>query len=137
MAPLPFVNAAFFSMLQIKVPPDLQGRVFAVVTQLAMLLSPVANLLAGLIADHVAEPAVGGPGWQVVAPLVGNQHGAGMGLIALSCGLVLSLLTIVVYAVPAIRHIERDLPDYAPAEPAEEAVSATMSVESEPTPVLE
>jgi MFS family permease len=122
---LPFISASFRSMLQLKVAPDIQGRVFAVTTQLATLLMPLAFLLVGPLADHVFEPAVGQAGWQAVAPLVGSSAGSGMGLMMVIGGLMAVLLTLVVYTVPAIRNLETTLPDYQPvAVPAREAVAA-------------
>ncbi len=114
MIPLPMINAAFDSVLQVKTPPDVQGRVFAAVTQLAMLLSPVAYLLAGPLADHVFEPAINRPIWDVVAPLVGRQAGAGMGLMAVFAGLIIAVIGMAFYALPVLRRMEATLPDYKP-----------------------
>lgn len=113
--PIPIINAAFMSMMQAKVAPDLQGRVFAVLGQLSMLLTPLAYLIVGPLADTVFEPAVQQPGWSAVAPLVGSGTGSGMGLILLLGGLFTLVLTVGVYALPAIRRLEIDLPDYTPA----------------------
>ncbi len=124
MFPLPMVNAAFTSILQLKVPPDLQGRVFAVVGQLSMLLSPIAYLTIAPLADNIAEPAVSKPGWELIAPLVGSGKGSGMGLIMVVCGVIVALVSVGVYLLPSVRHMEADLPDYAPKTkepvPAEE-----------------
>jgi DHA3 family macrolide efflux protein-like MFS transporter len=109
----PFTNAAAMSMLQAKVAPDLQGRVFAAVGQMSMLMMPISFLLVGPLADNVFEPAVGKAGWETVAPLVGNGIGSGIGLLLLLCGGMTALLTLIVYAIPAIRHVEAKLPDYA------------------------
>ena len=54
---LAFSDAPFWSLLQAKVAPDLQGRVFAAYLQLIMLLGPLAFLIAGSLADRVFEPA--------------------------------------------------------------------------------
>lgn len=114
MFSLPFISASFRSMLQLKVAPDIQGRVFAVTTQLATLLMPVSFLLVGPLADSVFEPAVGQAGWQAVAPLVGSSAGSGMGLMMVIGGTMAVLLTLVIYTVPAIRNLETVLPDYQP-----------------------
>jgi DHA3 family macrolide efflux protein-like MFS transporter len=114
MVPIPMVNAAFQSLLQLKIPPDLQGRVFAALNQMSMLLMPLAYLAAGPLADRVFEPAVGKSGWGTVAPLVGNRAGSGIGLIMLLCGSLVALVSVVTYAVPAYRHMEATLPDYLP-----------------------
>jgi hypothetical protein len=114
MFPLPFVNASFMSLMQAKIPPDVQGRVFALGDQLSMLLLPLSYLLVGPLADNVFEPAVGKQGWEIVAPLVGNQAGAGMGLILFLAGTLTAIVSLIVYTIPAIRHLEATLPDYVP-----------------------
>ena len=116
MLPMPIINALFMSIIQVKTPPDIQGRVFAVLNQMSMLLMPLAYLLAGPLADQVFEPAVGGSGWATFAPLVGSGPGAGIGLIMMVCGLMLSITTTLVFMVPNLRNMERILPDYVPPE---------------------
>jgi hypothetical protein len=112
MVPIPIINAAFASMAQAKIAPDMQGRVFAAAGQITMLMSPLAYLLIGPLADKVFEPAVGLAGWSTVAPLVGDGAGAGMGLIFVGSGVLAAVTSIIVYAIPAIRHMEANLPDY-------------------------
>jgi MFS transporter, DHA3 family, macrolide efflux protein len=119
MLPLPFSNAAAMSMLQAKIAPDLQGRVFAAIGQMSMAMLPLAFLLVGPLADNVFEPAVGGAGWERVAPLVGDSFGAGIGLLLLLGGALTAIVSVVVYALPAVRHLETTLPDYVPEPPAE------------------
>jgi hypothetical protein len=115
---LPFVNTASTSIFQAKVAPDVQGRVFAAMGQIAALTTPLAFLIAGPLTDRVAEPAVGSPGWKAVAWLVGAHAGAGMGLLLVVGGLATATLSLVAYALPAMRRLEATLPDHA-AKPAE------------------
>jgi MFS family permease len=119
MVPLPMINASFSSIMQVKTPPDLQGRVFAVLSQISMMLMPLAYLISGPLADKVFEPAVGRSGWDIVSPFVGSAAGAGMGLIMLICGIVTVAVSVIAYVVPMIRHMEAALPDYK-AEAVEE-----------------
>lgn len=114
MLPLPMINASFMSMMQIKVPPDLQGRVFSAMGQVSTLLTPLAFLIAGPLADKVFEPAVGGSNWHFVAPLVGSQTGSGIGLIMLLSESLIAGVSLLVYAMPAARCMEVTLPDYQP-----------------------
>jgi hypothetical protein len=115
---LPFVNTASTSIFQAKVAPDVQGRVFAAMGQIATLTMPLAFLIAGPLTDRVAEPAVRSPGWKAAAWLVGAQAGAGMGLLLVVGGLATAALSLVAYALPALRRLEATLPDHA-ATPAE------------------
>ena len=112
--PLPMINASFMSIMQIKTPPDVQGRVFATLGQIAMFLMPLSTLLAGPLADRVFEPAVGGSAWGLVEPVLGTHSGAGIGLIMVISGSLIVLVTLAVYAIPLIRQMEAILPDYTP-----------------------
>lgn len=116
--PMPAVNAIFMSIMQAKTPPDIQGRVFASIGQVSMLLIPLSYLVVGPLSDQIFEPAVGTAGWERVAPLVGESAGAGMGLIMVIAGMIVFAITGLIYAVPRVRSIERDLPDYTPQEQA-------------------
>jgi MFS family permease len=112
---LVFTNAPFWSLMQAKVPPDLQGRVFAAYIQLISVLSPVAFLIAGPLADQVFEPARHGPVWRAMGWLVGAGPGAGMGLMFVIAGVLILALSLGAYAIPAIRRLETELPDHAAA----------------------
>jgi MFS family permease len=113
MLPLPATGALFTSILQVKTPPDLQGRVFAVVGQLALLGSTVSFLLTGVLVDRVLQPAVGRPFWRWLAPLVGQSPGAGIGLLLVMTGLLIISSTALTWSQRAVRHLEADLPEYA------------------------
>ena len=111
-----FANVPLQSIMQAKVAPDLQGRVFATIGQLAMLMTPLAYLLAGPLADNIVKPMVNHPQWQLVAPFVGNGEGSGIGLIFMVAGVVTIFIAITMAFVPSIRNLEADLPDYVPEE---------------------
>ncbi len=113
---VPMINASFLSVMQIKTPPDLQGRVFAALSQISLLLMPLSYLIAGPLADRVLEPAVSSGAWDLVAPLVGREPGAGIGLIMLCNGVLLSVTSLAVYGVTAIRRFEQTMPDYTPVD---------------------
>jgi hypothetical protein len=91
------VWALYTSILQAKTPPDMQGRVFALVAQLGYLGATTSFLLTSGLADGVF------PLERMSAILVG-------------AGVLILLLTAGVYALPAVRHLERDLPSYTGAE---------------------
>jgi MFS transporter, DHA3 family, macrolide efflux protein len=116
LLPLPIWGALEKSMLQVKVPGDLQGRVFALYGQLALLASTLSFLLTGYLADHVLEPAVAAPGWETVAWLVGNSPGSGIGLLQVVTGLLILAATLWVWFWPRVRHLEDSLPDYSNQE---------------------
>jgi len=113
--PNPAINSMFMSITQLKTPPDMQGRVFALIMQFAMFATPLSLLVTGQVVDRILEPAVGTASWWgTVEPLVGNQAGAGMGLWMVLAGGILTIVTLIMYSVPNIRTMEADLPDYMP-----------------------
>jgi len=121
----PIANAAFLSIFQVKIAPDAQGRVFASIGQVAMLMQPLGALVAGPLADRVLEPARHGDGWRWVAPFVGAEAGSGIGLLYVIVGGLTVLASLAVYALPRIRRLEATMPDYAPAVATERRSAAT------------
>jgi hypothetical protein len=112
LMPLPIMNALYMSIMQVKTPPDLQGRVFALVAQLGFLGSTASFALTGYLVDHVINPAIGGPAWVIFEPIVGSGPGAGMGLVQVVTGIIILLVTLGVYGSAAVRQLEVHLPDY-------------------------
>lgn len=100
LMPLPAVTAMFTSIIQVKTPPDMQGRIFALLIQGAALLKPLSLLIVGPLVDYVLTPAFGG------------DTGAGIGLLLILAGGLLMLITLGFYALPQLRHMETNLPDY-------------------------
>lgn len=125
----PLVNASNQAIWQAKVAPDLQGRVFSARRLIAWFTNPISPIIGGTLADFVLEPAMRAPsalteafGW-----LVGTGPGAGMGFLIVICGLIVALVGVVGYGVPAIRNAEDLLPDHdqSPVQP-ESAPTGTV-----------
>jgi DHA3 family macrolide efflux protein-like MFS transporter len=114
MLPLPMINALFRSIAQVKVPPDLQGRVFGVQSQLALLGSTTSFLLVGPLVDRVLEPLAAGPGWGALARGFGSGPGAGIGLLLAATGVILLGAAALTFGRREIREMEARLPDYVP-----------------------
>lgn len=112
MIPLPLNNALYKSTLQIKTPPDLQGRVFAVMNQLYLLGSTTSFLLTGYLVDRVVNP------WAKTAPLPWLERlglggpAAGISLVLLVAGLLVMLSAGMALGRRPVRTLEADLPDY-------------------------
>jgi hypothetical protein len=127
---LPVVNGSSQAIWQAKVAPDVQGRVFAIRSMIAMAANPIAYILAGPLADYVFEPwmAVDGALAGTVGQITGVGAGRGIGLIFLTMGLLISLGTIVGYLYPRIRLVEDELPDHDAVSPVE--ASAPLTAEA-------
>jgi predicted MFS family arabinose efflux permease len=111
---MPLTNGSSQAIWQAKVQPDLQGRVFAARRMIAQLCFPLGLAAAGPVADRIFEPALlaSGPLASTFGRLVGTGPGAGMGLMFVLSGLGGGAIALGAYLVPAIRNVERELPDY-------------------------
>jgi hypothetical protein len=113
MLPLPIIGALFSSLVQVKTPPDVQGRVFAVQGQLALLGSTTSFLLVGPLVDRVLVPLAAGSAWATLAPWLGVGAGGAMRLLYLATGVILLVATALTFARREVRRLEATLPDYA------------------------
>jgi len=111
---VPILNGSNQAIWQIKVAPDLQGRVFATRSLIAQISTPVSMLLSGPLADYVFEPAMmpGGRLANLLGGLIGTGPGAGMKSMFFIAGILGILVGLSGYAFPMVRNIEDILPDY-------------------------
>lgn len=115
----PVVNVSMDTLLQTKIPPAVQGRVFSASDFLSQALIPFTPLLAGLFGDRIFEPAMkpGGPLVGVFGWLVGTGPGSGFGLLILICGIGGTLIGLSGYLVKDIRDLDQQMPDYQRTPP--------------------
>jgi amino acid adenylation domain-containing protein/non-ribosomal peptide synthase protein (TIGR01720 family) len=113
-------QACYASIVQLKVPLAVQGRVFAVVQMVSLGVAPIAYLATGPLGDHVFEPllAPGGALADTVGRVIGVGEGRGIALMFLVAGAGILLATLLAYRSRAIWRLEDDLPDALPDEPA-------------------
>jgi DHA3 family macrolide efflux protein-like MFS transporter len=114
----PIVSASSDAIWQSKVAPDVQGRVFATRSMVAMSTMPLAYILAGPLADGVFEPllATGGSLAGSIGPVIGGGQGRGIGLMFMLMGMLTMLATVGGYLHPRIRLVEDELPDVIAGE---------------------
>jgi DHA3 family macrolide efflux protein-like MFS transporter len=110
----PLVNGSSRAIWQVKVAPELQGRVLSTQFLVSQITMPAAMFLVGPVADHVFEPALmpGGALADAFGWLVGLGPGAGMALMCVGAGLVAMLLPLLGYAIPLVRDVESLIPDH-------------------------
>jgi len=111
---IPFINGSNQAIWQAKVAPDVQGRVFAARRLIAQITFPTSMLLVGPLADHLFEPAMMPNGGLAVifGRLVGTGPGAGIGLMFVASGIIITLLGFGGYLVSVVRNVEDILPDH-------------------------
>ena len=135
MLVIPFASASSQAIFQVKVPADMQGRVYAIRTIFARLMMPVAFLISGPLADKVFEPMMlegGVLAQSFLGTLLGVGPGRGIGFMYL-IGMVGMLVVIVIsIANPRIRNVETELPDVVD----EIEVLQKPETQGEPIPVM-
>jgi MFS family permease len=115
----PIVASSNQVIWQKKVAPDVQGRVFAIRRTIVLATPLLTYVIAGPLADRVFEPmmAVNGPLAGSIGQILGMGQGRGIGLLFVSMGLLLALVTAISYLSPHLRRVEDELPDAVTGQP--------------------
>jgi MFS transporter, DHA3 family, macrolide efflux protein len=110
------------ALLQAKVAPDVQGRVFSARRLLTWFPDTFTPVLGGLLADHVMEPAMKSGGWVawLFGWMTGRGAGSGMAVMMVVFGVLTILSLLAGYVFPGICRMELILPDHDQLEKLEE-----------------
>jgi DHA3 family macrolide efflux protein-like MFS transporter len=110
----PLIGGCNQAIWQVKVTPDVQGRVFTARQFIAWMAMPVGQAAAGPLADRLLEPTMAeGNGLSpILGRLVGTGAGAGMALLLVASGLLVAFTGLSGYLVPIVREAEDLLPDH-------------------------
>ncbi len=100
----PLINGPLFAILQATVAPEMQGRVFTLVSSLASAMMPLSLMVAGPVSD-----AIGVRTWYLFG------------------GAVFALTGVVTFFVPAIIKIEDGRPEVGENEPVPQAVDVALA----------
>ncbi len=120
MLTVPIANACSQSLLQSKVAPGIQGRVFAVAGMITAASMPIAALTAGPLADRVFEPLLAAGGALAGTPigqLIGTGPGRGVGLMFICLGIVALVIVGLAALNPRLRQLEDEVPDAVGPQP--------------------
>ena len=108
------------ALLQAKVAPDVQGRVFSARRMLTWFPDTFTPILGGLLADYVMEPAMQGdsPVARLFGWMAGTDPGSGMAVMMVFFGILTILALMSGYVFSKIRNMEDLLPDQDQLEKA-------------------
>ncbi|KOP26791.1 MFS transporter [Hapalosiphon sp. MRB220] len=97
-----------------KVPPNMQGRIFAARSLLLQIASAVGYLVAGPLADHIFTPALQSEGVLVgiFGGLLGTGTGAGIALLYVICAVWMLLVGLLGFSVRVLRDVETIVLDH-------------------------
>lgn len=110
----PVINGSNQAIWQSKVPPEMQGRVFASRAFIALVSQPVAMAITGPLADGFLLPAMmeGGSLVPLFGWLIGAGPGKGISLLLLLMGLLGAVIGFGGYLFKQVRDVEEILPDH-------------------------
>lgn len=114
---LPFGSGPASALYATKVAPEVQGRVFATRSMISQSMMPLAFILSGVLADNVFNPLLvegGRLADTIVGQWIGVGPSRGVGLMMITSGLILLVVSFFVYLNPRIRNIETEIPDAVP-----------------------
>ncbi|MBI4731899.1 MAG: MFS transporter [Chloroflexi bacterium] len=102
------------ALLQVKVAPDVQGRVFSARRLLTWFPDIFTPVLGGMLADYAMEPAMQNGSWvsRLFGWMVGTGSGSGMAVMMVIFGVLTILALLSGYVFPKIRMMEDILPDH-------------------------
>ena len=102
---------------QMKVSPEVQGRVFSLRYMLATIITPLAYLVSGPLADQVFEPLMGDGGAlarSAIGSVMGAGPGRGIGLMYVLSGVLVILISGIAYLSRSVRRLEQEVPNAVP-----------------------
>jgi hypothetical protein len=93
---LPLINGSVSAILQHTVVPTLHGRLFSLLDMTTGAAIPLADLLAGSLADNFFLPALRKGGWlaSTIGQVIGVGQGRGIGLLFIIVGLFILCVAI-------------------------------------------
>lgn len=109
----PIVSGSSQALWQSKVPPDVQGRVFAVRRVISRAGAILPLLMAGPLAERVFEPLLlpGGALSGSLGKWIGVGAGRGTGLLFMLLGVLFTLFSLLALAYAPLRRADLDIPD--------------------------
>ncbi len=110
---LPLINGLTQVILQKKVAPNIQGRIFAINGMFLTATPLIAAALFGPLADKIFEPllAFDGPWATGIGAIIGTGPGRGIGFLFIVIGIVTILTSLLSLQYPPLRKLETELPD--------------------------
>lgn len=103
----PLLGSSETAIWMTQIAPERQGRVFAANALVVQIVSAIATLMAGPLADRILEPAVGANGWSAsgLSVIFGSESGAGMALLYVSCALAMVGVGFRGFLMPKLKHV--------------------------------
>ncbi|HHX63168.1 MAG TPA: MFS transporter [Epulopiscium sp.] len=108
---LPFANTCADVLVRIKIPNDVQGRAWGMISMLTQMGFVVAYAICGPLADHVFEPMLMENGILSgsMGQIIGIGKGRGVGLMLIIAGIVMVIFAFIFGFKKSMREIELEV----------------------------
>ncbi|MBW4592029.1 MAG: MFS transporter [Brasilonema angustatum HA4187-MV1] len=113
----PIVSSSTQVVIQNKVEPSVQGRIFALKGAIEATALPIGQITIGALAEKVFEPLMATNSYfaESIGQIIGVGSGRGMGLLLMMMGVLTILGTSMAYLYPRLRFVEDELPNVSHA----------------------
>lgn len=109
----PLLGSSETAIWMEKIPPEMQGRIFATTAIVLQAVSAIAALIAGPLADRLFEPILASKMSEgFLGSLFGTGEGAGISLLYVLCSLTMILVGGIGFCIPQLRQIAAIAPDH-------------------------
>ena len=107
-AALPFVNTCADVLIRVRIPSEVQGRVWGLISLLTQIGCVIAYATCGILADHVFEPMMqkNGALAGTIGKVIGTGEGRGIGLMLIIAGALMVVVALVLGSRKSIRTME-------------------------------
>lgn len=105
---LPFINTCADVLIRLRIPNDVQGRAWGMISILTQLGYVAAYAVCGILADHVFEPMLLEDGIlaENVGRIIGTGEGRGIGLMLIITGIVMFTFAFIFGSGKSIKEME-------------------------------
>lgn len=107
-AMIPFANVSLDYLIRTNIDNSAQGRAWALIGVISQFGYVAAYALAGLMADYLFTPLLveGGVLADSVGRVIGTGSGRGTGLLIIVAGMLLSIISVILYQLKSVRELE-------------------------------
>ena len=104
---LPFMNSCADVLVRVRIPNELQGRVWGLISLITQMGTVAAYIISGVMADYVFEPMFNKNGILVenIGKIIGTGKGHGIGFMLILSGMGMLIMAIVIWKNGEIREI--------------------------------
>ena len=110
---LPFMNSCADVLVRVRIPNELQGRVWGLISLITQMGTVAAYIISGVMADYVFEPMFNKNGILVenIGIIIGTGKGRGIGFMLILSGMGMLIMAIVIWKNREIREVSEKCVD--------------------------